>query len=486
MTQSIFWYDFETTGIDPRRDRPLQVAGVRTDLDLNEIAAPLNLHCRLSDDVLPHPRACLVTGILPDTLQRQGLREREFLQRLHDELARPNTCTVGYNNLRFDDEMVRHSLYRNFHDPYAREWQQGNSRWDVLGLIRALYAFRPESLTWPEENQRVSLRLDRLTLANGIEHGQAHDALADVRATLALARLVRQRQPRLYDYLWAQRQKKAVQARIRLLEPLLHVSGRFSAERHFLAPVLPLAWHPVNRNVLIVCDLDAAPEPLLELDADTLRQRLYTRREDLAEGELPVPLKLVQINKCPVLAPFSVLRPADTERLGFDLASVWRTVRRLLDQRSNWQPKLQALYTEPAALAGQLKVQDAELRLYDGFIDAAERSLCERVRQCPAEQLGSQTWAFRDDRHPDMFFRYRARNFPELLTAEEGARWREFCRLRLLQEEGQGQLTCGQFFTLAEQLRGEVSSDLLPILDAWSAHVRALMRRLESSAGSAT
>ncbi|MBB2898109.1 exodeoxyribonuclease I [Pseudomonas sp. AS2.8] len=478
MTQSIFWYDFETTGIDPRRDRPLQVAGVRTDLELNEIEAPLNLHCQLSEDVLPHPAACLVTGILPATLQRLGLRERDFVQRLHEELRRPNTCAVGYNNLRFDDEMVRHSLYRNFHDPYAREWQQGNSRWDVLGLVRALYAFRPESLSWPQDEQRVSLRLDRLTVANGIEHAQAHDALADVRATLALARLVKQRQPRLYDYLWAQRQKKAALARIRLLEPLLHVSGRFSAERHFLAPVLPLAWHPVNRNALIVCDLGLAPEPLLELDVETLRERLYTRREALAEGDLPVPLKLVQVNKCPILAPFSVLRPADTERLQFDLAVVWRRVRQLLDQRTTWQPKVQALYAEAANFAAQ--EQDAEVRLYDGFIAAEERQLCEQVHQCPAEQLGSRTWPFQDERHPELFFRYRARNFPELLTAEEGARWRQFCRQRLLGEEGQGHMTCTQFITLAEQLRPEVAIERVPILEVWSAHVRALMQRLDN------
>lgn len=477
MTQSIFWYDFETTGVDPRRDRPLQVAGVRTDLDLNEIEAPLNLHCQLSEDVLPHPAACLVTGILPATLQRLGLRERDFVQRLHEELRRPNTCSVGYNNLRFDDEMVRHSLYRNFHDPYAREWQQGNSRWDVLGLVRALYAFRPESLDWPQDEQRVSLRLDRLTVANGIEHAQAHDALADVRATLALARLVRQRQPRLYDYLWTQRQKKAALARIRLLEPLLHVSGRFSAERHFLAPVLPLAWHPVNRNALIVCDLGLAPEPLLDLDVETLRERLYTRRDALAEGDLPVPLKLVQVNKCPILAPFSVLRPADTERLHFDLAAVWRRVRQLLDQRATWQPKVQALYAEASGWAAQ--ELEAEARLYDGFIAAEERQLCDQVHQCPAEQLGSRAWPFRDERHPELFFRYRARNFPELLTAEEETRWRQFCRQRLLGEEQQGHMTCTQFLTLTEQLRREAPVDQAPILEAWSAHVRALMQRLD-------
>lgn len=298
MTSSIFWYDYETTGINPRCDRPLQVAGIRTDEALNEIGEPLNLYCRPGDDILPHPAACLVTGIDPQRLLQLGLDEGEFMTRVHAELSAPGTCGAGYNSLRFDDEVTRYSLYRNFFDPYAREWQGGNSRWDLIDLVRTAYALRPEGIAWPEEDGRVSLKLERLTQANGIDHGQAHDALSDVRATIGLARLLRERQPRLYDFLYQLRSKQRVMDQIRLLQPVLHVSGRFSAARHYLAPVLPLAWHPRNRNALIVCDLQADPAPLLELDADTLRSRLYTRREELAEGEMPVPLKLLHINRC--------------------------------------------------------------------------------------------------------------------------------------------------------------------------------------------
>ena len=311
MTSSLFWYDYETTGIDPRRDRPLQVAGIRTDENLNEIGEPLNIYCQPSEDILPHPAACLVTGITPSRLAEQGLSEAEFITRIHAELAQPGTCGVGYNSLRFDDEVTRYSLYRNFFDPYAREWQGGNSRWDLIDLVRSAYALRPEGIVWPEEDGRVTLKLERLTAANGIAHGQAHDALSDVRATIALARLLRSTQPRLYDYLYQLRSKQRVLDQVRLLQPLVHVSGRFAGARHYLALVLPLAWHPRNRNALIVCDLQADPSPLLNLDADTLRSRLYTRREDLAEGELPVPLKQMHINRCPVVAPLSVLREAD-------------------------------------------------------------------------------------------------------------------------------------------------------------------------------
>lgn len=344
MTSSIFWHDYETTGINPRCDRPLQVAGLRTDFDLNEIDEPISLYCRPSDDILPHPAACLVTGITPQLLAEQGLCEAEFMTRVHAQLAQPGTCGAGYNTLRFDDEVTRYSLYRNFFDPYAREWQGGNSRWDLIDIVRTAYALRPEGIEWPQQDGRTSLRLELLSKANGIDHGHAHEALSDVRATIALARLIRQKQPKLYDWLFQLRSKHKVMEQIRLLQPLVHISGRFSAARNYLGVVLPLAWHPRNRNALIVCDLHQETLPLLRESAEVLRQRLYTRHDELAEGELPVPLKLVQINRCPVVAPLSVLRPVDQQRLGLDLTLLQSRGEQLANQQAQWQEKLEHIY----------------------------------------------------------------------------------------------------------------------------------------------
>lgn len=342
---SIFWYDYETTGINPRCDRPLQVAGIRTDFDLNEIGEPVNLYCQPSDDILPHPAACMITGITPGRLAEQGLSEADFMTRVHAQLAAPGTCGAGYNTLRFDDEMTRYSLYRNFFDPYAREWQGGNSRWDLIDVVRTAYALRPEGIVWPrDEEGRVTLKLERLTAANGIDHGHAHEALSDVRATIALAKLIRDKQPKLYEWLFQLRSKQKVMDQIRLLQPLVHISGRFSAARSYVGVVLPLAWHPRNRNALIVCDLHLDPQGLLDLDAETLRQRLYTRREDLAEGELPVPLKLIHINRCPVVAPLNVLRGEDQQRLQLDMAEYKARALRLSDAQEVWRDKLAAIY----------------------------------------------------------------------------------------------------------------------------------------------
>ncbi|MBK5301574.1 MULTISPECIES: exodeoxyribonuclease I [Gammaproteobacteria] len=472
---SIFWYDYETTGINPRCDRPLQVAGIRTDFDLNEIDEPVNLYCQPSDDILPHPAACAITGITPARLAEQGLSEADFMTRVHAQLAAPGTCGAGYNTLRFDDEMTRYSLYRNFFDPYAREWQGGNSRWDLIDVVRAAYALRPDGLVWPKDDEgRVTLKLERLTAANGIDHGHAHEALSDVRATIALARLIREKQPKLYDWLFQLRGKQKVMDQIRLLQPMVHISGRFSAARNYVGVVLPLAWHPRNRNALIVCDLHLDPQGLLDLDAETLRQRLYTRRDDLAEGELPVPLKLIHINKCPVVAPLSVLRPVDQQRLGLDMALYQERVLRLSDAQQVWRDKVSDIYSRDDFSSSQ----DPEQQLYDGFIGDRDRRLCEQVRAADPAQLAQEQWPFDDERLPELLFRYRARNFPDTLSLEEQERWRIFCQKRLCAPEWGAPNTLDSFLEVAAQLMISATSFQREVLDEWKNHVQTLRKRL--------
>ena len=470
MSSSIFWHDYETTGINPRCDRPLQMAGVRTDLDLNEIEAPINLYCRPSDDILPHPAACLVTGITPQQLASQGLCEAEFMTRVHAELARPGTCGAGYNTLRFDDEVTRYSLYRNFFDPYAREWQGGNSRWDLIDVVRTAYALRPEGIVWPQQDGRTSLRLELLSKANGIDHGHAHEALSDVRATIGLARLIRDRQPKLYDWLFQLRSKHKVMEQVRLLQPLVHVSGRFSAQRNYIGVVLPLAWHPRNRNALIVCDLGQDSAPLLKESAQVLRQRLYTRREDMTDGELPVPLKLVHINRCPVLAPLSVIRAHDQQRLGIDMSTLQSHADHLANQQATWRDKLDIIFEEEAFAP----TEDPEQQLYDGFLGDRDRRLCEQVRGVDPAQLAQGHWMFDDPRLPELLFRYRARNFAETLDEQELARWHGFCQQRLSDPKWGAPNTLGDFEVACQSSLINADEAGRRVLEAWQAHAGQL------------
>lgn len=482
MSKSIFWYDFEATGIDPRRDRPLQVAGIRTDEELNEIGEPLCIDCRIADDILPHPMACLVTGIGPDRALR-GLPEAQFMHLLHEQMALPGTCTAGYNNLRYDDEMTRFSLYRNYFDPYAREWQGGNSRWDLLDALRTAHALRPEGINWPQQDGFTSLRLELLTAANGIDHGQAHDALADVRATIAMARLLKQAQPRLYAYLYALRSKHRVCDLIDLqqLRPLVHVSGRFGRERSGLGLVMPLGWHPRNRNALIVWDLAVEPQMLQELSADELCQRLYTRSDELAAGEQRPGLKLVHVNKCPVLADAKVLRAQDIERLQVDRDTQWERARWLAQWRVAGQQKLAAIYAErpQPGEPGELE-SDAETQLYDGFTGDDDRRLLAAIREADAAALSTAQWPLKDQRLVDMLKRYRARNFPDSLSMTETGEWMSFCQQKLNGQLSGAPLTFEGFMRDLELALAQTDDAGRELLGQWRQHALTLAEKFKA------
>ena len=479
MGNSIFWYDFEATGIDPRRDRPLQVAGVRTDEQLQEIGEPLCIDCRLAEDVLPHPMACLITGIDPDRVKR-GLPEAQFMHRLHEQMAVPGTCTAGYNSLRYDDEMTRFSLYRNFFDPYAREWQSGNSRWDLLDALRAAHALRPDGIQWPRQEGFTSLRLEALTAANGIDHGQAHDALADVRATIALAGLLKQAQPRLFDYLYQLRDKRRVSALIDLQNPLplVHVSGRFGRERKGLGLVMPLGWHPTNRNAVIVWDLAVDPEMLQSQTAEQLRQRLYTRNEDLLPGEARPGLKLVHINKCPVLAEVKVLRPQDIERLQLDMPLLLERARQLAEWRVSGQGNLAAIYAEQGRPSQPGRDPDAETLLYEGFISDRDRQLMLGIREADGQNLTLAQWPLQDQRLVDILGRYQARNFSESLNKTEQVEWLRFCRQRISGEVPGAPIVLDDFMREMQQLSIEASDQQRALLQQWRSYAMELAEKL--------
>ena len=323
--------------------------------------------------------------------------------------------------MRFDDEVSRNLFYRNFYDPYAWSWQNGNSRWDLLDVMRACYALRPDGIVWPENDDGFpSFRLEHLTKANGVEHANAHDAMADVYATIAMAKLVKEKQPRLYDFLFSHRNKQKITSLIDIpqMKPLVHISGMFGAARGNTSWIAPLAWHPDNRNALITCDLAGDLTPLLTLDADQLRERLYTRREDL-NGEAPVPLKLLHINKCPVVAPANTLRPEDAARLDIDRQHCLDNLA-LLRQHPEIREKVVTLYAEAEPFTPS---EDVDAQLYNGFFSDADRQAMNIVRQTPAEHLPALDLTFADARIEKLLFRFRARNYPGTLDDAEQQRW---------------------------------------------------------------
>ncbi|MDQ7073818.1 MAG: exodeoxyribonuclease I [Gammaproteobacteria bacterium] len=434
MQNSFYWHDYETFGVDPKRDRAVQFAGIRTDAELNIISEPLVIYSRPSNDFLPSPEACLITGITPQLALEKGLSEAEFIKQIHAELSRASTCGVGYNSLRFDDEVTRFTLYRNFYDPYAREWQNGCSRWDIIDMVRLCYALRPEGINWPlRDDGTVSFRLEELSRANGIVHEAAHDALSDVYATIGLAKLIRQKQPKLYDYVLEKRNKQCVARLLDLQQKpmLLHTSRMFPAAYGCSTLVMPLAKHPTNNNGVIVFDLRQDPAALLSLSVEQIQQRLFTRQDQLPEGVERIALKTVHLNKCPVLSPSSVVRdPALQQRLQLDLAACEAHRQRLLHAEGLAQ-KIQQVHTAPEYEARQGD-DDPELTLYGGgFLSRQDRALSDQLREVEPEALADFADRFQDERLPELLFRYRARNFPQTLNAEEQTAWQQLRRQRL-------------------------------------------------------
>jgi exodeoxyribonuclease-1 len=471
MALSFYWHDYETWGADPSRDRPAQFAGLRTDADLNPVAEPLVVYCRPADDMLPQPDACLVTGITPQYAHANGLPEADFMDRIHREMSRPGTCSVGYNSIRFDDEVTRYGLYRNFFDPYAREWRGGNSRWDLIDVARLAHALRPEGVRWPkkEDGLTTSFRLEELSAANGIGHESAHDALSDVRATIALARLLKQAQPKLYEYALALRDKKRAAAVLDLEQPqpMLHVSSRYPAELGCIAPVLPLARHPVNRNAVLVFDLRSDPSLLLDLDAERIRQRVFTPAAELPEGVERIPLKGVHVNRSPMLAPMNTLSPEAAERWRIEPGRVHEHARLLADI-----PGLAAKIAEVFRAPQQPARTDPDQDLYGAFLGDDDRVLAEQVRRAAPEELGAASFPFLDKRLPTLLFRYRARNWPQTLAPEERKLWDIYRRKRLREPVGGSSITLDAYRERLRDLRSERAGDaecqrLLAELEAW-------------------
>ena len=425
--QSFLWHDYETFGAQPRRDRPAQFAAIRTDAELNEIGDPIMQYCQPAPDFLPDPQSCLITGITPQQCLEWGVPEHKFAATIEAAFSQPGTIGVGYNTIRFDDEITRFMFWRNLIDPYAREWQNNCGRWDLLDVVRMTHALRPEGIEWPtrEEDGKASFKLENLAKANGLLHEAAHDALSDVRATIALARLIKQKQPKLFDFCLGLHKKDKVAAEMgmhlapALRQPFLHVSGMYPAEYGCIGLVWPLATHPTNKNEVLVWDCRYDPAELFGLDAETIRLRMFSRSADLPEGVTRLPIKSIHINKSPMLVGnLKTLSAAQAERWGIDIEQ-----GRAYALAAAGGPDMTAVWAQVYQRPGGAEETDVDEDLYGGFVGNGDRRKLESLRAETPEKLATARPSFDDERLVELLFRYRARNFPQSLNEAEAEQW---------------------------------------------------------------
>jgi exodeoxyribonuclease I len=458
---TFLWHDYETFGKNTRTARPAQFAAIRTDENLNEISAPMEWFCQPAPDFLPEPEACLITGITPQQCLKVGIPEYQFAEQILQALSQPNTIGVGYNTLRYDDEITRFMFWRNLIEPYSREWQNGCGRWDLIDLARVTYALRPEGINWVRNEQgNVSFKLTALTAANGIAHEAAHDAVSDVRATIALAKLLKVKQPKLFDFYFKLRSKDNVSAEIGLGtgKPFLHLSSMFPAERAHLALVFPLGVHPTNKNEIIVWDCAYDPSELFTLDASAIKLRMFTRTDALPEGVARLPIKTIHLNKSPfVIRDLRVLDAAAQERCQLDMALNQQHADLLSNRIGElgagvWQQVFQR----------EFEAGDVDESLYSGFVGSTDRSILNRLRKLSPPALAKERPRFTDARLTELLFRYRARNFPDTLVEGELEQWQQHCAERL-HHGAAGALSLEAFFAQLEQLKlsGDANVELL-------------------------
>lgn len=454
---TFYFYDLETSGINPRAQRIMQFAGQRTDKNLKPIDEPQNWLIKLTDEILPDPDAVLITGITPQKSLEEGYTEAEFLKMFSQEVLQPDTVICGFNTIRFDDEFMRATLWRNFYDPYEWQWQDGRSRWDLLDAVRMVRALRPDGIKWPEDEKgQPTNRLELLSQANGLDHSNAHDALSDVLATIELAKLLKEKQPQMFEYLLKMRDKKLIRelANLEDKKPFVYTSGRYESEHQKTTVAFPLTSGR-NGNI-VVYDLRYDPSEFVKLGEEEISSKVFASWEERrAEDFVKLPVKELQYNRAPAVAPLGVL----TQDEGWERIHLTET---------DIQKNLKVILANPA-FAERVRIvfeksreypatDDPDFQMYDGFIDDNDKTKMRAVRAADENSLADMNLDFSDGRLEKLLPRYKARNFPRSITSSEREIWEQYRTKRIL-NGCSGQLSLEQFAKRLSELAAAKASD---------------------------
>lgn len=432
MADTLYWYDLETFGRNPGWDKVAQFAGIRTNDKFEVIGEPLVLYCKITPDYIPDPVACYITGITPQKTLEVGVSEYEFIKRIDKEFSEPGTCVVGYNSIQFDDEFIRNLYYRNFKDPYLREWSRGNTRWDIINLVRGVHDFRPEGINWLKDSDgKPSFRLEELTKINNISHSNAHDALSDVEATIALAKKVYENQPKFFTFQYSLRKKEGVKKYIDIQsrKPFYSTSPMFTSKYGCTAMLSPLAVDPVNKNSIICYDLRYDPKDLIELGTEEIKDRIFKKSSDLKANEDRIHLKCIHVNKSPMVAPLGTLSEERSKELGIDTKECLKNYEKIKDIPTLTQKVIEVFNKD----GKDNDIKDPDLQIYSGgFFHDEDKAKFALIHNTRKEDLLNINLTFKDARIPEMLWRFICRNYPDILSKKELDKWRSFCAGRTL------------------------------------------------------
>lgn len=476
MKESYFFYDLETTGFSASNDRIMQFAGQRMSAELTPIEKPYNILIKQSPEILPSPDAILLTGILPEKCNKEGVTEAEFSNIFNHQIATPNTIFVGFNNIRFDDEFIRYTNYRNFYDSYEWHWSNGRSRWDILGLVMMTRALRPEGIEWPVNEDRRSInKLVDLASSNGLLHESAHDALSDVSATAELAKLIKQKQPRIFDYLLNIRSKDKVLQVIDSGDSYVYSSRHYSDQ--FLATTI-VRTLSIDRQASTaqVYDLRQDPEEIIDLSVEQLVD-LWTYDKDKKDRPV-LPINTMKYNRCPTVADIRVVNDETADRLSLDMDHIKKneiTLHKYAKQITEKVLKAVKLLDDIQEQKQRNKtISSVDSQLYSGFFSNTDRSKFEVARTEAATDHPTQP-DFSDQRLDQIFKLYRARNFGERLTKEEIIWWHDIVCAKLTTKKD-SETKIARYFSELQSFRKEYAKDIrkLETIDNLEAYARSI------------
>lgn len=452
--QTFFFYDLETSGLNPKSDRIMQFAGIRTDLNFNQIGDPVNLLVKMTDDTLPSPDAIEVTKITPQSTQLDGLSEPEFVSYVQKEIFTPGTIATGYNSIRFDDEFMRYTFYRNFFDPYTWEWQDGRSRWDLLDIVRMTRALRPEGVNWPVTELpttpvelKPNNRLENLTKENHLPHEHAHDALSDVEALISVTKLLSGKQPDLYSYLFSHRDKRSVSEIIK--KPFVYSSGHYSSKN--LHTTVAVVIGTIDSTRKLVFDLRYNLEELLEEERNFKPEEKVSKtgKKYKTFFSWSPMVKEISVSKCPAVAPLGVLETPSTEDNNDRFSPTkkgttgWQKIGLTKEQI---QKNYDILRIHPEFIERMMKQykdkkdsfekdEDVDGQLYDGFASDKDKKIFQEVRNKNQNELADFNPVFDDQKYSTLLLHYKGRNFSKSLSEAEQKEWEKYRRQRLERQE---------------------------------------------------
>ena len=411
MEKTYLFYDIETTGLNKCFDQVIQFAAIRTDLALKELER-YECYIKINQDVLPSPMAFITHRISLSTLEEKGVNELEAMVQIHKLFNIPGTISVGYNTLRFDDEFLRFSFYRNLLPPYTHQYANGCSRMDIYPMTVMYHLYKKERLNWPENN----LKLENISRKNNFADGAAHNAMTDVIATLNLARCLHQ-DIKVWDYLIGFFDKQIDQERYQQLVgqknhhlPIgIMIDGKFGPEQNYQCAVTPIGTHHHYKNQQLWLRLDFAK--LNDAKPDDFIQYTHVISKKTGEPGLILPMKTR------FLQPYLIKQ----QPFIVEMASRLTQNKALFERISSYYQN----YTYP-----KVANLDVGAGLYEnGFLSYQDQNTCKQIHQSAPQEKMAAIRKLSEFYLQELGIRMIGRHFHGFLNQEEKKSYQEYINL---------------------------------------------------------